>query len=95
MKLTHIASAALLLATGASALAGTVQKTATGIDVRPDAGPAKLVRLELMADNIVHVVKLDQEGKQLTPSLMTVAKPCNSCAFTVADGKDAADVDWL
>jgi alpha-D-xyloside xylohydrolase len=88
MQLTRIATAALLLATGASAVAGTVQKTATGIDVRPDSGPAKLVRLELMADNIVHVVKLDQEGKQLTPSLMAVAKPCG-CAFTVADGKDA------
>ena len=89
MQLTRIAAAALLLAAGGQALAGTVQKTATGIEVRPDTGPAKLVRLELMADNIVHVVKLDKEGKQLTPSLMTVAKPCNSCAFTVADGKDA------
>jgi alpha-D-xyloside xylohydrolase len=88
MQLTRIATAALLLATGAHALAGTVQKTASGIEVRPDTGPAKLVRLELMADNIVHVVKLDKEGKQLTPSLMTVAAPCG-CAFTVADGKDA------
>jgi alpha-D-xyloside xylohydrolase len=88
MQLTRIAAGALLLATGASGFAGTVQKTATGIEVRPDAGPAQLVRLELMADNIVHVVKLDTDGKQLTPSLMTVAQPCG-CAFTVADAKDA------
>jgi alpha-D-xyloside xylohydrolase len=87
MQLTRIAAAALLLAAGGPALAGTVQQTSTGIEVRPDAGPAKLVRLELMADNIVHVVKLDDAGKQLTPSLMTVAKPC-ACKFTVANGKD-------
>ncbi|MCS0580016.1 glycoside hydrolase family 31 protein [Massilia pinisoli] len=88
MHLTRIAAAALLLAAGGQAFAATVQKTASGIDVHPDAGPAKLVRLELMADNIVHVVKLDTADKPLTPSLMTVAKPCG-CAFTVAQAKDA------
>lgn len=88
MQFTRIAAAAMLLAAGSQALAGTVQQTATGIDVRPDGGPAKLVRLELMADNIVHVVKLDNPDKRLTPSLMTVAKPCG-CAFAVANGKDA------
>jgi alpha-D-xyloside xylohydrolase len=88
MQLTRIAAAALLLAAGGQVLAGTAVQTATGIEVRPDAGPAKLVRLELMADNIVHVVKLDAADKQLTPSLMTVAKPC-ACKFTVAKGADA------
>jgi alpha-D-xyloside xylohydrolase len=88
MHLTRIAAAALLLAAGGQAFAATVQKTASGIDVRPDTGPAKLVRLELMADNIVHVVKLDAADKQLTPSLMTVAKPC-ACTFTVAQARDA------
>jgi alpha-D-xyloside xylohydrolase len=82
MRLTQLAAAALLLATGSHALAGTYQKTATGIEVVPDAGPAKLVRLNLMSDNIVQVLKLDQAGKTLTPSLMTVAKPC-ACTFTV------------
>jgi len=89
MQLTRIAAAALLLATGGQVLAGTSVQTATGIEVRPDAGPAKLVRLELMADNIVHVVKLDDAGKQLTPSLMTVAKPC-ACKFTVTNDKQTA-----
>lgn len=88
MQLTRIAAAAMLLAAASQAFAGTVQQTAAGIDVRPDGGPAKLVRLELMADNIVHVVKLDNPDKRLTPSLMTVAKPCG-CAFAVANGKDA------
>ena len=89
MQLTRIAAAALLLAAGGQVLAGTAVQTATGIEVRPDAGPAKLVRLELMADNIVHVVKLDDAGKQLTPSLMTVAKPC-ACKFTVTNDKHTA-----
>jgi alpha-D-xyloside xylohydrolase len=89
MQLTRIAAAALLAATGGHVLAGTAVQTATGIEVRPDTGPAKLVRLELMADNIVHVVKLDDAGKQLTPSLMTVAKPC-ACKFTVTNDKQTA-----
>jgi alpha-D-xyloside xylohydrolase len=45
------------------------------------------VRLNLMSDNIVQVLKLDQPDKSLTPSLMTVAKPC-ACTFTV-DAKGA------
>jgi alpha-D-xyloside xylohydrolase len=88
MKRTHIAAAAALLAAAPLVLAGSYQKTATGIDVRPDTGAARLVRLELMADNIVHVVKLDQADKALTPSLMTVAKPC-ACTFTVAQAGGA------
>ena len=87
MQLTRIATAALLLSIGAQALAGTYQQTSAGIEVRPDAGPAKLVRLEFMADNIVHVVKLDDASRHVTPSLMTVAKPC-ACGFVIARGKD-------
>jgi alpha-D-xyloside xylohydrolase len=88
MRMTPIATAALLLATGSQAFASTYQQTATGIDVRPDGGAAKLVRLELTADNIVHVVKLADPDKQLTPSLMTVAKP-NGGGFTVDAAKDS------
>ncbi|WP_296952930.1 TIM-barrel domain-containing protein [uncultured Massilia sp.] len=83
MRLTRIAAAALLLAAASQALAGSYQKSATGIEVRPDTGAARAVRLNLMSDNIVRVLKLDQPGKALTPSLMTVARPC-ACAFTVA-----------
>jgi alpha-D-xyloside xylohydrolase len=39
MRLTQLAAAALMLATGTHALAGSYQKTATGIDVIPDTGP--------------------------------------------------------
>jgi alpha-D-xyloside xylohydrolase len=80
MKLLHI-SAALLLAT--SAHGATWQKTATGIEVHPDGGAAKVVRLTLMADNIVRVLKLDRPDRTRAPSLMTVVQPCG-CAFEAA-----------
>lgn len=76
-------SASMLLAISCHAMAGSVEQTATGIVVKPDAGTAREVRLEVMSGNIIHVVKLDQPGKALTPSLMTVATPC-ACKFTVA-----------
>ncbi|KQV90244.1 alpha-xylosidase [Massilia sp. Root351] len=78
----------LALAAAGQAHAASFEKTATGVVVRPDQGAAKEVRLEVMRNNIIHVVKLDQPGKRLTPSLMTVAAPC-ACKFTVA-GKGQA-----
>ena len=36
--------------------------------MRPDTGLGEIVRLELMADNIVHVVKLD-DAKQTTDAV--------------------------
>jgi alpha-D-xyloside xylohydrolase len=76
------AAAMFALAACGSAVAGTFEQTASGLVIKPDSGAAKEIRLELMGNNIVHVLKLDQGGKSLTPSLMTVAKPCE-CAFTV------------
>jgi alpha-D-xyloside xylohydrolase len=92
MQITRMASAVLLLCAATQALAGSYQKTATGIEVKPDGGAARLVRLNLMSDNIIQVVKLDAPGKTLTPSLMTVATPC-ACSFSVNStrvGKDEA-----
>ncbi|MGO4467013.1 alpha-xylosidase, partial [Pseudoduganella sp. RAF53_2] len=76
------AGVVIALAASGNAFAGTFEQTANGIVVKPDTGAAKEVRLELMDDNIIHVLKLDASGKALTPSLMTIAKPC-TCAFTV------------
>ncbi len=82
------ASIVAMFATG-HALAGSFEKTATGVIVKTDQGPAREVRLEVMNENIIHVVKVDQPGKQLDPSMMTVAKPAAG-GFTVsAAGKDA------
>jgi alpha-D-xyloside xylohydrolase len=74
----------LVLAAWSTAHGASFEKTATGLVARPDQGPAREVRLEVMQDNIIHVVKVDQPGKRLTPSLMTVAAPC-ACKFTVAE----------
>ena len=76
------AAAWLALTAAGSAGASTVEKTKVGVIVRPDGGAAREVRLEVMSDAIIHVVKLDAAGKRLTPSLMTVAAPC-ACAFTL------------
>jgi len=81
------AGVVIALAASGNAFAGTFEQTANGIVVKPDSGAAKEVRLELMDDNILHVLKLDASGKALTPSLMTIAKPC-TCAFTVNRGGD-------
>jgi alpha-D-xyloside xylohydrolase len=85
MRLNAIAVAVscLAISAGGQALAAGFEKTGTGVVLVPEQGAAREVRLEVMSDNIIHVVKLDQAGKALTPSMMTVAAPCN-CQFTVA-----------
>jgi alpha-D-xyloside xylohydrolase len=87
MKMTMLALM-VSAAYGDAALAGSFEKTASGVVVKPDQGAAKEVRLELMGDNIIHVVKLDQAGKALTPSLMTVAAPVSGNFTVAASGKD-------
>src|SRR5476649_2956753 len=90
MRFKSIVPAASDLAVMVSgqALAGTFEKTATGVVVKPDSGAAKEVRLEVMGDNIIHVMKLDRSGKELTPSLMTVAAPVSGNFSIAAAGKD-------
>jgi alpha-D-xyloside xylohydrolase len=87
MRFTTIATAVAVLTAG-HATAGTFEKTTTGVVIKPDTGAAKEVRLEVMADNIIHVVKLDQAGKALTPSLMTVVAPVSGNFSVAAAGKD-------
>ena len=86
-----IISASILAMFAAQAQAATFEKTATGVIVKPDAG-AKEVRLEVMTDNIIHVVKVNEAGKQIDPSMMAVATP-SAKNFAVSksgtDGKDA------
>lgn len=85
--IAHAASCLAVIAAGQS-VAGTFEKTATGVVIKPDTGAAKEVRLDVMADNIIHVVKLDQAGKPLNPSLMTVAAPVSGNFSVAASGKD-------
>jgi alpha-D-xyloside xylohydrolase len=88
MRFTSMMTAAgcLALISAGQALAGSFEKNPHGVIVKPDQGAAAEVRLELMADNIIHVVKLDKAGTALTPSMMTVATPC-ACKFTVTSVK--------
>lgn len=73
-----------LLLTSASslALAGTFEKTKTGIVVTPDKGDAKEVRLEVISGKIVHVTATPKADQDLMPSLMRVA-PVTEQAFEV------------
>ncbi len=76
MKMTWIlatVSATALIA--GAAHAGTYDKTPTGVVVHPDSGSAKEIRLEVMNDSIIHVLALDDAGREQIPSLMTVATP--------------------
>ena len=88
MRIRTLAATGVAALVAGHALAGTFEKTATGVVVKPDSGAAKEIRLEVMADNIIHVVKLDQAGKSLTPSLMTVAAPVSGTFNVSASGKD-------
>ncbi len=85
MKLI-LASASLLALMASPALAGTFEKTATGVVVRPDVGTAKEVRLEVMTPSIIHVLAVDDPKREQIPSLMTVATP-QPGNFTVTAGK--------
>lgn len=91
MRISRMTAAAVLMCAGMHAVAGHYRQTATGIDVEPGQGAARLVRLNLMSENIIEVLKLDAPGKALTPSLMTVAKPC-SCSFSVDGAGKAGSV---
>jgi alpha-glucosidase (family GH31 glycosyl hydrolase) len=83
--LASVSVLAMVMSAGA-ALAGSFEKTATGIVVKPDTGPAKEVRLEVMSDSIIHVLAVDDPARQQMPSLMTVATP--EGAFTVSETKN-------
>ncbi|HET7605875.1 MAG TPA: TIM-barrel domain-containing protein [Sphingomicrobium sp.] len=76
--------AALMLTTSGAALAGSYTKSASGIVVLPDAGPAKAVRLELYGDRIIRVTESPSGTFDLPPSLAVAALP-SSVEFTVLE----------
>jgi alpha-D-xyloside xylohydrolase len=59
------------------------EKTADGVIVTPEQGPAKRVRLQVMSDRIVRVTAVPVASLQLPDSLMVVAKPASDVKFTV------------
>ncbi|WP_443750312.1 TIM-barrel domain-containing protein [Asticcacaulis solisilvae] len=85
MKAKHalVSASALALLLGAgAAMAGSFDKTATGIVVHPDTGSAKAVTLEVISPSIIHVVAVDDPAREQMPSLMAIAQP-NPGNFTV------------
>ena len=88
-KWASVSALALCLSAG-SALAGSFDKTATGIVVHPDGGPAKEIRLEVMSDSIIHVLAVDDAKRDQMPSLMTVAKPAGTFTVTSSTTGKAA-----
>ena len=89
MKTAYLLAAGSLLALTVAttpALAGSYDKTATGIVVHPDGGAAKEIRLEVMSPSIIHVQAVDDAKREQLPSLMTIAKPQGSFTVTAKKG---------
>ncbi|WP_050808418.1 glycoside hydrolase family 31 protein [Asticcacaulis biprosthecium] len=84
MKVLASVSALAMMVCAGSALAGTFEKTATGVIVRPDSGAEKQIVLDVIRDDIIHVVGLDDPKRTQIPSLMAVAKPVTS-GFTLEE----------
>ncbi len=79
------ALALIMAAMPLSAVAGSYERTTTGIVVRPDHGTAREVRLEVIGGDIIHVLALDDPSRPQIEELVAVARP--SGAFTVTADK--------
>ncbi|MDC7675945.1 glycoside hydrolase family 31 protein [Asticcacaulis machinosus] len=91
MKPFIYAPALAVMLMASTALAGSFEKTATGIVVKPDIGSAKEVRLEVISDSIIHVLAVDDPARAQISSLMAVAKPSGS--FAVSSAADTVTLD--
>ncbi|HEU4601805.1 MAG TPA: TIM-barrel domain-containing protein [Steroidobacteraceae bacterium] len=68
----------------AAAATSAYIETNSGIVVAPQSGPAKRVRLEVIADRIIHVTSAPSADLENLPaSLMTIAKPEAKKSFAV------------
>ncbi|ESQ91952.1 hypothetical protein ABAC460_03375 [Asticcacaulis sp. AC460] len=84
MKVLASVSALAMMVCAGSAWAGTFEKTATGVIVRPDSGAEKEIVLEVIRDDIIHVVGLDDPKRAQIPSLMSVVEGQKG-GFTVTE----------
>jgi len=83
------ALAGLLVAS--TALAGSYEKTVTGVLVKPDTGSVRELRLNVMTDSIIQVLGVDDPARQQIESLMMVARPAGR--FTLKAGADSVTLD--
>jgi alpha-D-xyloside xylohydrolase len=84
-------TATLLVALATPALAGSYEKTPTGVLVRPDTGSVKELRLNAITESIIQVTGVDDPARPQMESLMAVAKP--SGRFTLKTNADSVTLN--
>ena len=67
---------------------GSYTRTDTGVIVEPGGGPVTQVRLEIIADDIIHVIATPDET-ELPESLIAVARPDASIPFDLSESDGA------
>ncbi len=85
--------ASLLLASGMAAQAADVKTNGNQVTIRPDGGQAKVIRLEVINDNIIRVRATSKAKLPVKPaSLMIVPQATYKGSVTVNDGPEAVEV---
>ena len=85
--------ASLLLASGMAAQAADVKTSGNQVTIRPDGGQAKVIRLEVINDNIIRVRATSKAELPVKPaSLMIVPQATYKGSVTVNDGPEAVEV---
>lgn len=84
MKRIMIFVSALMLCS--SAMAAEVQTSGNNVTIRPDGGQAKVIKLEVMNDNIIRVRATSKDALPVKPaSLMIVPQSAPAKGYTITD----------
>ena len=84
MKRIKIFVSALMLCS--SAMAAEVQTSGNNVTIRPDGGQAKVIKLEVMNDNIIRVRATSKDALPVKPaSLMIVPQVAPAKGYTITD----------
>ena len=84
MKRIKIFVSALMLCS--SAMAAEVQTSGNNVTIRPDGGQAKVIKLEVMNDNIIRVRATSKDALPVKPaSLMIVPQSAPAKGYTITD----------
>ena len=84
MKRIKIFVSALMIAS--TVMAADVQTNGNNVTIRPDGGQAKVIKLEVMNDNIIRVRATSKEALPVKPaSLMIVPQVAPAKGYTISD----------
>ena len=84
MKRIMIFVSALLLSS--TMMAAEVQTNGNNVTIRPDGGQAKVIKLEVMNDNIIRVRATSKDALPVKPaSLMIVPQSAPAKGYTITD----------